>query len=119
MIDMTEQISSVRRQVGTRTLEAGEARTVTISQAYDTAAEDDGRARFELEHTMHVDDHWDKFGPGAVGVGYDMMLIGLTLHIASSGATVDPAEAMAWLSGPEGARFVRDSNEAWYQAHVA
>src|SRR3954470_737733 len=40
MIDVTEQISSVRRQVGTRTLEAGEARTVTISQAYDTDVED-------------------------------------------------------------------------------
>jgi hypothetical protein len=187
MIDVTEQISSVRRQVGTRALEAGEARTVTISQAYDTevedlweacttaeriprwflpitgdlrvggryqlegnaggtvercdppksftatwefagavswievriTAEDNGRARFELDHTMRVDDHWDQFGPGAVGVGYDMMLIGLTLHLTSAGATVDPAEAMAWFGSPEGARFVRESNEAWYQAHIA
>jgi uncharacterized protein YndB with AHSA1/START domain len=40
MIDVTEQINAVRRQVGTRVLEAGEARTVTVSQSYDAAVED-------------------------------------------------------------------------------
>jgi uncharacterized protein YndB with AHSA1/START domain len=187
MIDVTEQISSVRRQVGFRTLEAGEGRTVSISQAYDTdvedlweacttaeriprwflpitgelrvggqyqlegnaggtvercdppksfaatwefagqvswievriTAEDNGRARFELEHTMRADDHWDQFGPGAVGVGYDLMLVALTLHMAVPGTTVDPAEGMAWFGSPDGQRFVRASNDAWYQANLA
>jgi hypothetical protein len=32
MIDVEKQISAVRRTVGGRTLEAGEARVVTISQ---------------------------------------------------------------------------------------
>jgi uncharacterized protein YndB with AHSA1/START domain len=40
MIDVTQQINAVRRQVGTRVLEAGEARTVTVSQAYDAALAD-------------------------------------------------------------------------------
>ena len=40
MIDVTQQINSVDRQVGRRTLEAGEARTLTISRVYDTPAED-------------------------------------------------------------------------------
>src|SRR6202022_2008108 len=40
MIDVTEQINAVRRTVGTRVLEAGEARVVWISQAYDTDAAD-------------------------------------------------------------------------------
>jgi uncharacterized protein YndB with AHSA1/START domain len=40
MIDVTHQISAVRRMVGSRTLDAGEARVVTISQAYDTDADD-------------------------------------------------------------------------------
>jgi len=40
MIDVTQQINAVRRQVGTRVLEAGEARTVIVSQAYDAALED-------------------------------------------------------------------------------
>ncbi|MGQ0573251.1 MAG: SRPBCC family protein [Pseudonocardia sp.] len=34
MIDVTHQISAVRRSVGTRVLEAGEARVQTISQTY-------------------------------------------------------------------------------------
>jgi len=36
MIDVSQQISSVRRTLGSRTLEAGEARVSTISQVYDT-----------------------------------------------------------------------------------
>ena len=40
MIDVTQQINAVRRQVGTCVLEAGEARTVTVSQSYDAPIED-------------------------------------------------------------------------------
>jgi uncharacterized protein YndB with AHSA1/START domain len=40
MIDVVHEISSAGRQVGTRTLEAGEARTLTISRVYDTPPED-------------------------------------------------------------------------------
>ncbi|GLW09988.1 activator of HSP90 ATPase [Microtetraspora sp. NBRC 13810] len=40
MIDVTHQINSVSRQVGTRTLEAGEGRTVTVSQTYDSPIDD-------------------------------------------------------------------------------
>ncbi|NDL60063.1 SRPBCC family protein [Phytoactinopolyspora mesophila] len=40
MIDVTQQINDVRREIGTRVIEAGEARTVTISQTYDAAVDD-------------------------------------------------------------------------------
>jgi uncharacterized protein YndB with AHSA1/START domain len=40
MIDVDHQISSVDRQIGSRTLEAGEARTLTVSRVYDTRPED-------------------------------------------------------------------------------
>jgi uncharacterized protein YndB with AHSA1/START domain len=40
MIEVTEQISAVQRQVSTRVVEAGAARTLTISQSYDTTLED-------------------------------------------------------------------------------
>ena len=40
MIDVDHQINAVRRTVGDRTLEAGEARVVTISQSYATDAAD-------------------------------------------------------------------------------
>src|SRR5262245_51272199 len=38
----------------------------------------------ELAHEAHVDpDLWGQFGPGAVGVGWDLALVGLGLHIES------------------------------------
>ena len=40
MIDVNHEISSVDRQVGRRTLAAGEARTLTVSRVYDTPPED-------------------------------------------------------------------------------
>ena len=40
MIDVRQQISNVRRTLGRRTLEAGEARVSVISQVYDTGIDD-------------------------------------------------------------------------------
>jgi uncharacterized protein YndB with AHSA1/START domain len=80
---------------------------------------EEGGTRFELEHIAHVDDaRWAEFGPGAVGVGWDLGLMGLSRHLAS-GASVDPAESMAWLTSDEGRRFVTAISEAWGEANVA
>lgn len=40
MIDVTEQISAVRREVGGRVLEAGEARVITLSRSYKAGLAD-------------------------------------------------------------------------------
>ena len=40
MIDVKEQINAVRRTLGERTLEAGAAKVLTISQVYDTGIDD-------------------------------------------------------------------------------
>jgi len=40
MIDVTHEIATIDRRVGTRTLDAGEARTVTVSRVYDTTPDD-------------------------------------------------------------------------------
>lgn len=40
MIDVEQQINSVRRQVGNRTIEAGEVRTVTVTRTYQTDVAD-------------------------------------------------------------------------------
>ena len=79
----------------------------------------DGGATLTLEHTVPVDDHWEQFGPGAVGVGWDMGMIGMTLHLQSGGAAVDPDEFMAWTATEEGLDFVARSSRAWHEAHVA
>lgn len=186
MIDSKYQISQVRRQLGTRTLEAGEAKVLTISQSYDTTIEDlwdactnaeriprwflpisgdlrvggayqlEGQAggkiercdppngfaitwefggqvswvevrliaespertRFELDHIAHVDERWGEFGPGAVGIGWDSILLGLANHLAS-GASVTQEEAMAWTMSPEGREFMRLSGDLWCEADIA
>lgn len=187
MIDVTQQINSVRRAVGTRVLEAGEARTVTISRTYSAAVEDvwdactnadriprwflpvsgelrlgghyqlegnaggtiercdppksffatweyggevswievrltaeaAGRTRMEIEHIAHVDDErWAQFGPGAVGIGWDLLVMGLSLHLSGSPA-VDPQNSAAWAASEEGRRFMKLSGEAWCGAHIA
>jgi uncharacterized protein YndB with AHSA1/START domain len=84
------------------------------------SAEPDGGTRLELEHIAHVDDnaHWAEFGPGAVGIGWDLGLIGLALHLVS-GAAVDPAEVAAWSASGEGKRFMHLSSDRWGEADVA
>ena len=186
MIDVTQQINAVDRKVGTRTLEAGEARVVTIGRTYDAPVDDvwdavtnperlprwflpvsgdlrlhgryqfegnaggtiercdppkslaatweyggevswievrlapvaEGGTRLELEHTAHVDDEfWLQYGPGATGVGWDLGLLGLDLHL--SGGSVDPIELTAWDASDEAGQFKALSSERWRDASIA
>jgi uncharacterized protein YndB with AHSA1/START domain len=185
VIDVSEHITAVRRQVGARVLEAGEARVVTISRLYGTDLDDlwdactnperiprwflpvsgdlrlggryqlEGNAggvvercdppkgfaatwefggqvswidlrldpepdgtRFTLEHIAPVDDHWERFGPGAVGIGWELGLLGLAGHVGGA-AVPTPAEAEAWMASDEARAFVRRSAEAWGDADAA
>ena len=81
--------------------------------------EGNGRARFELEHVAPVDAHWDEFGPGAVGIGWDLTVMGLALHLESGGAPVDGAAVMAWTTSDDGRRFMTESSTAWCEADIA
>lgn len=67
----------------------------------------------ELAHTVPVDDHWAKFGPGAVGVGWDLTLLGLGLHLGG-GEIEDPE---SWLMSPEAAEIMTRSSGFWGAAH--
>ena len=188
MIDVVHEISTVDRQVGSRTLAAGEARTVTVSRVYETPPEDlwdactnperiprwflpisgdlrpggryalegnasgtiercepphsldatweyggqvswielrlapapDGGTRFTLAHIAQVgDDVWATYGPGAVGVGWDQAMIGLTLHVTGGADKVARADFEAWQASDEGRRFVALSSEGWADASIA
>lgn len=78
-----------------------------------------GGARLELEHTAVVEgDFWDTYGPGAVGVGWELAALGLERHLAT-GAAVDRREWEAWSAGAEGKAFMRRSSEAWGRASIA
>jgi uncharacterized protein YndB with AHSA1/START domain len=77
------------------------------------------RTRFTLEHVAHVDDErWLQFGPGAVGVGWDLALMGLGLHLRTGEAN-DQAEAFAWMASPEGIEFITRSSRGWADARIA
>ena len=81
--------------------------------------EEGAGTRFTLTHIAPIDDQtWDQYGPGATGIGWDGAVLGLTLHLAT-GASNDPAEAMAWSMGEQGMNFNRLSGERWHDADVA
>jgi uncharacterized protein YndB with AHSA1/START domain len=70
----------------------------------------------ELVHTAVVDpERWGEFGAGAVGVGWDLALLGLSLHLAGD-SIGDPRE---WESSPEAKEFSRRSSAAWGAAMEA
>ena len=78
----------------------------------------DGRAaRLTLEHIAHRDgigeEHLKQFGPGAVGIGWDLGFHGLAQHLAAPGVAVDHAAAAAWTQSSDGKAFVHASGEAW------
>lgn len=186
MVDVDHQINAVRRQVGTRMLEAGEARTITISQAYDAPIDDlwdactnigriprwlmpitgdlkpgghyqlngnaggtitaceppsafdatwefggdvtwieirltsesPERTRLRIEHIAYADGEWPDFGPGALGIGWDSMVLGLALYVAGS-TEVTPDKGMEWAMSEEGRRFMALSGEKWRDADIA
>jgi uncharacterized protein YndB with AHSA1/START domain len=186
MIDVKQQISEVRREVGSRVLQAGKARVITVSQTYKGSLDDvwdactkperirrwfmpisgdlrvggryqlegnasgtiercdppnsfaatwefggesswievrlseqpDGRIRFELEHVAHVaDELWAQFGPGAVGIGWDLALMGLARHMFGD-APRDPRQSAAWMGSDDGRQFIALSSELWCQASI-
>ncbi|MGY2001610.1 SRPBCC family protein [Blastococcus sp. SYSU DS1024] len=79
----------------------------------------DGGTALELVHEASVDpEFWAQFGPGAAGVGWDLALMGLGLHL-DSGAPVDPELAATFTLTPEGAEFVRRAAAGWGEAAAA
>ncbi|WP_314178041.1 SRPBCC family protein [Streptomyces winkii] len=78
------------------------------------SAEGEDETTFELEHVAVVPPQfWDQFGPGAVGVGWDLMVLGLGLYV--QGGTVVDHEAFE--ASDEAREFMTRSSEAWGAAY--
>jgi uncharacterized protein YndB with AHSA1/START domain len=84
------------------TWEFGEQRSI-VTLELAPAGED---TELVLRHAVPDDDHWAQYGPGAVGVGWDLGLMSLAGHL--EGFTIEP-----------GADVVRRSAAAWGEAHDA
>jgi uncharacterized protein YndB with AHSA1/START domain len=76
---------------------------------------DGGGARLRLEHVALVDDgeHWEQYGPGAVGIGWDLGLWGLAEHLRTG-------DDVAAEGGPRpGPEDMAASSEGWCAADIA
>ncbi len=72
-----------------------------------------------LEHVgLDADDHWAEFGPGAVGIGWEMGLLGLAGHLGAPGVPT-PDRADEWYATDGYREFGRGSSDAWCAAHAA
>jgi uncharacterized protein YndB with AHSA1/START domain len=79
----------------------------------------DGGTRLRLEHIAHVPENfWNQYGPGAVGVGWDLTMLGLGRHL-ETGTTADPKQGAEWPTTPEGKEFVSRSSDEWCRASIA
>ena len=78
--------------------------------------------RLELTHTAKTEGlppgFWELYGPGATGVGWDMGLLGLALHL-TGGERIAPEDADAWQVSAEGKLFTRAAADGWAAAQVA
>ena len=78
-----------------------------------------GGARLALTHTALPSEHWDRYGPGATGVGWEAGLVGLALHIAQPAAPKLDLDEAAFAASRDGKAFYAGSSEAWGEAAVA
>ena len=76
-----------------------------------------GRTKLTLTHTALLSPHWDEYGPGATGVGWELTLLGLEIHIAESGEAM--SDETAFVTSPKGRAFIAGSSDAWADAAVA
>ena len=81
-------------------------------------AAESGKARLTLEHTAVLEAHWNQFGPGAVGIGWDLAVMALSRYLAA-GAAMDHTASEAWMGSANGKDFMSRSGELWCAAHIA
>ena len=86
------------------------------------SAVDEGTTELELTHIARAADlppgFWEMYGPGATGVGWDMGLLGLALHLDGD-PQLPPDAAEAWMLGEEGQRFARRAADGWADAQIS
>ncbi len=75
---------------------------------------DEGTLLELAHHLPSPPDHWEQFGPGAVGIGWESMMMGLSLHLDSPDAPRPAPEEL-----PDLGDFFSGSGTAWAEAAIA
>lgn len=84
-----------------------------------TVSGDGDGARLDLEQLGHVpDEMWERYGPSATGIGWDMTLNGLGQHL-QTGEPNDASAFMAWVTSAEGVDYITRSSQAWAEEDAA
>lgn len=78
-------------------------------------AEEKSQSRLTLSHICPIDDHWKQYGPGAVGVGWDLGLLGLVFHLMDEAEQLDEE---AFAASAEGKAYITRACEDWRRAAV-
>lgn len=73
-----------------------------------------------LRHAADVrgNEHMTTYGPGAVGVGWELGLMGLAEHLAT-GTTIPHEEVEGWGASAEGQSFMTGAATQWGEADAA
>ncbi|KAH7250775.1 hypothetical protein FSOLCH5_000057 [Fusarium solani] len=72
----------------------------------------EAQSRLKLSHTAPVNKHWEEYGAGAGGVGWEMSFAGLAYHL--KGVKVGPE----WFGQDETKTYLTKCSEAWGEAAV-
>jgi uncharacterized protein YndB with AHSA1/START domain len=94
----------------------------TLSWVQVRVAPEGRQARFTLEHIAHEEgdelgkQHFEQFGPAAGGVGWELGLYGLSVHLADPSHEFDE---QAFMQTPEAKALVRTAGEGWAEADIA
>ncbi len=78
-------------------------------------------AHLVLEHEQPIDEtsqaHWDQYGPGAAGVGWELSMLGLDVHLSNDGgSSIEAGES--WAQSATGKATLRNWSQAWGSAHA-
>jgi uncharacterized protein YndB with AHSA1/START domain len=77
---------------------------------------EDAQTILDLEHAAIVPPGmWSEYGPGAVGVGWDLTLLGLAMELRS----IFLEDKDAWSLTPEARQFIIGSSNSWGAANQA
>ena len=77
--------------------------------------------RLLLEHAADVPEEFMlQYGPGAVGVGWELALLGLGLYLDAGDLDGDiRTEGTEWAMSAEGKAFATQASQAWGEAWIA
>lgn len=80
----------------------------------------DERAKLEVHHIApHPNPHWDQYGAGAGGVGWELGLLGLSEHLKRPEDDVRAEGVNGWETSDEAKELVRAASADWGRASIA